>query len=135
VLATAKYVAPSSASAATALDLVERYSTVIPDTMLMQDLSKGDNAGLNSLKAATVSSAVLLGILRNPLSEYEVSPRPGEGAAHPVCTRKNTRRKETVAVVRLLAVPNTDGSSPLVLLFYLLSTVFCLVLNRASGST
>lgn len=63
------YRPPSSRTAATELDYIENWSTVVPDTILLQDIEK-----IEAPKAATVSSAVLGGILRNPagLQEYKV---------------------------------------------------------------
>ena len=63
------YRPPSSRTAATELDYLENWSTVVPDTLLLQDIEK-----IEAPKAATVSSAVLGGILRNPagLQEYKV---------------------------------------------------------------
>lgn len=54
----------------TELEALSGYSTVVPDTYLMQDLQK-----LETPKAATVTSAVLSGILRSPtgFQEYEVT--------------------------------------------------------------
>lgn len=55
--------------AATELEALSRFSTVVPDTYLMQDLQR-----LQTPKAATVTSSVLSGILNSPagLREYEV---------------------------------------------------------------
>lgn len=63
------YRPPSSRTAATELDYLEGWSTVVPDTLLLQNIEK-----IEAPKAATVSSAVLGGILRNPagLQEYKV---------------------------------------------------------------
>lgn len=55
------YKAPSSGVASTELEALGEFSTVVPDTYLMQDLQK-----LETPKAATVTSAVLSGILRSP---------------------------------------------------------------------
>ena len=69
-----EYKSPSSKTAATELELLERFTVVVPDTLLLQDIEK-----IETPKAATVSSAVLTGILRNPsgLQEYKVSvPQP-----------------------------------------------------------
>ena len=56
----------------TELEALEEYSTVVPDTYLMQDLQK-----LERPKAASVTSAVLAGVLRAPsgLKEYEAGFR------------------------------------------------------------
>jgi hypothetical protein len=64
-----EYKSPSSRVAATELEYLERFTTVVPDTLLLQDIEK-----IEAPKAATVSSAVLSGILRNPagLQEYKV---------------------------------------------------------------
>ena len=64
------YRPPSSRTAATELDYLEGWSTVVPDTLLLQNIEK-----IEAPKAATVSSAVLGGILRNPagLQEYKVA--------------------------------------------------------------
>ena len=58
-----------SLQSSTELEALEEYSTVVPDTYLMQDLQK-----LERPKAASVTSAVLAGVLRAPsgLKEYEV---------------------------------------------------------------
>ena len=63
------YRSPSSQTAATELELLERFTVVVPDTLLLQDIES-----IEAPKAATVSSAVLTGILRNPtgLQEYKV---------------------------------------------------------------
>lgn len=63
------YRPPSSRTAATELNYLESWSTVVPDTLLLQDIEK-----IEAPKAATVTSAVLGGILRNPagLQEYKV---------------------------------------------------------------
>ena len=68
-----EYKSPSSRVAATELEYLERYTTVVPDTLLLQDIEK-----IEAPKAATVSSAVLSGILRNPagLQEYKVKSCP-----------------------------------------------------------
>ena len=65
-----KYKPPSSAVGATELDYLESYTTVVPDTLLLQNIEQ-----IEAPKAATVSSAVLAGILRTPggLQEYKVS--------------------------------------------------------------
>ena len=57
--------------AATELEALSEFSTVVPDTFLMQDLQR-----LERPKAATVTSAVLSGILSGSggLREYEVTP-------------------------------------------------------------
>ncbi len=62
------YKPPSSSTAATELEALSRYSVIVPDTVLMQEVEQLE------LQAATVSSAVLRGIMRNPagLHEYEV---------------------------------------------------------------
>lgn len=67
-----EYRPPSSQTAATELNYLENWSTVVPDTMLLQNIEK-----LEAPKAATVSSAVIGGILRNPagLQEYKVLAR------------------------------------------------------------
>ena len=59
--------------AATELDVLSQYSIVVPDTYLMQDLQE-----LEQPKAATVTSAVLAGILSGTtgLREYEVCLSP-----------------------------------------------------------
>ncbi|CAL8466910.1 g6446 [Coccomyxa elongata] len=64
------YRPPSSRTAATELDYLEGWSTVVPDTLLLQNIEK-----IEAPKAATVSSAVLGGILRNPagLQEYKIA--------------------------------------------------------------
>lgn len=64
-----EYKAPSSQTAATELELLERFTVVVPDTLLLQDIES-----IEAPKAATVSSSVLTGILRNPtgLQEYKV---------------------------------------------------------------
>jgi hypothetical protein len=63
------YKSPSSSTAATELQRLERFSVVVPDTVLMQKINDLENP-----KAATVSSGVIVGILRAPtgLREYEV---------------------------------------------------------------
>lgn len=64
-----EYKSPSSQTAATELELLERFTVVVPDTLLLQDIES-----IEAPKAATVSSSVLTGILRNPtgLQEYKV---------------------------------------------------------------
>ena len=59
---------PSSATAATELEALSKWSMVIPDTVLMQKVEELE------LKAATVSSGVLGGMLGNPgvAREYQV---------------------------------------------------------------
>ena len=61
---------PLAVQAATELEALGQFSTVVPDTFLMQDLQR-----LEMPKAATVNSAVLSGILSSPagLHEYEVT--------------------------------------------------------------
>lgn len=63
------YKAPSTAPSSSELDVLSSFSEVVPDTLLMQSLQNVEQP-----KAATVSSAVLSGILRNSsgLREYEV---------------------------------------------------------------
>ena len=60
------YQAPSSITAATELSALSALSSVVPDTYLSRSLHE-----LASPKAATVSSAVLYGILSSPGSERE----------------------------------------------------------------
>ena len=55
------YKAPSSSTAATELDSLRRYSNVVPDTVLMQELSQPGRPEASDLEAATVSSYVLTG--------------------------------------------------------------------------
>lgn len=64
-----KYKSPSSSTASTELEYLESYTTVVPDTLLLQNIEQ-----IEAPKAATVSSAVLAGILRTPggLQEYKV---------------------------------------------------------------
>ena len=66
------YKPPSSSTAATELEALSRYSVIVPDTVLMQEVEQLE------LQAATVSSGVLRGIMRNPagLHEYEVCQCP-----------------------------------------------------------
>ena len=66
-----KYKPPSSAVGATELEYLESHTTVVPDTLLLQNFEE-----IEAPKAATVSSAVLAGILRTPgaLQEYKVRP-------------------------------------------------------------
>ncbi|CAL5225633.1 g8489 [Coccomyxa viridis] len=63
-----KYKPPSSAVGATELEYLESHTTVVPDTLLLQNIEE-----IEAPKAATVSSAVLAGILRTPgaLQEYK----------------------------------------------------------------
>ena len=75
-----KYKPPSSAVGATELEYLESHTTVVPDTLLLQNIEE-----IEAPKAATVSSAVLAGILRTPgaLQEYKVRPDDifrGQGA-------------------------------------------------------
>ena len=49
-----KYKAPSSAVGATELEYLESHTTVVPDTLLLQNIEE-----IEAPKAATVSSAVL----------------------------------------------------------------------------
>ena len=51
----------------TELEALSGYSIVVPDTYLMQNLQK-----LETPKAATVTSAVLSGILRSPTGFQEL---------------------------------------------------------------
>ncbi len=51
---------PSSATAATELEALSKWSTIIPDTVLMQKVEELE------LQAATVSSTVLAGMMGNP---------------------------------------------------------------------
>ena len=62
------YKPPSSSTAATELEALSRYSVIVPDTVLMQEVEQLE------LQAATVSSALLRAIMRTPagLHEYEV---------------------------------------------------------------
>ena len=64
-----RYKSPSSSTASTELQYLESYTTVVPDTLLLQNIEE-----IEAPKAATVSSAVLAGILRTPgaLQEYKV---------------------------------------------------------------
>ncbi len=64
-----KYKPPSSSTASTELEYLEQYTTVVPDTLLLQNIEE-----IEAPKAATVSSAVLAGILRTPsaLQDYKV---------------------------------------------------------------
>ncbi len=57
------YKAPSSSTAATELDSLRRFSNVVPDTVLMQELSQPGRPEASDLEAATVSSYVLTGDL------------------------------------------------------------------------
>lgn len=61
------YQAPSYRTAATELDVLERFSVVVPDTGALKEIQQIDDP-----KAATVSSAVLSGILRNPAGQQEL---------------------------------------------------------------
>lgn len=72
-----KYKPPSSSTASTELEYLEQYTTVVPDTLLLQNIEE-----IEAPKAATVSSAVLAGILRTPgaLQDYKV-PRDLESHA------------------------------------------------------
>ena len=70
--ATAKKVRikpPSSSTAATELEALSQWSTIIPDTVLMQKIEELE------LQAATVSSTVLAGMMGNPrvAREYQAS--------------------------------------------------------------
>ena len=60
---------PSSSTAATELEALSKWSTIIPDTVLMQKVEDLE------LQAATVSSTVLAGMMGNPRvsREYQVS--------------------------------------------------------------
>ena len=64
-----RYKSPSSSTASTELQYLESYTTVVPDTLLLQNIEE-----IEAPKAATVSSAVLAGILKTPsaLQEYKV---------------------------------------------------------------
>ena len=64
-----QYQTPSSITAATELSALGALSEIVPDTFLSRSLHE-----LTSPKAATVSAAVLYGILRSPgaLREAEV---------------------------------------------------------------
>lgn len=64
------YQAPSYRTAATELDVLERWSVVVPDTGALKEIQQIDDP-----KAATVSSAVLTGILRNPAGQQELKAR------------------------------------------------------------
>lgn len=73
---------PSSATAATELEALSKWSVVIPDTVLMQKVEELE------LKAATVSSGVLGGMLGNPGVSREYQVIPGEKlplGTFPVC--------------------------------------------------
>lgn len=64
---------PSSSTAATELEALSQWSTIIPDTVLMQKFEDLE------LQAATVSSTVLAGMMGNPrvAREYQASrPMP-----------------------------------------------------------
>ena len=67
---TEVYRSPSTATASTEFQYLERWTTVVPDTLLLEKMEE-----LEAPKAATVSSAVLGGILRNPagFQEYKVN--------------------------------------------------------------
>ena len=71
-----KYKPPSSAVGATELEYLESHTIVVPDTLLLQNIEQ-----IEAPKAATVSSAVLAGILRTPgaLQEYKVRPEQSLG--------------------------------------------------------
>ena len=60
---------PSSSTAATELEALSKWSTIIPDTVLMQKVEDLE------LQAATVSSTVLAGMMGNPRvsREYQAS--------------------------------------------------------------
>ena len=55
------YKAPSSSTAATELESLRRFSNVVPDTVLMSELSQPGLPSASDLEAATVSSYVLTG--------------------------------------------------------------------------
>ena len=78
------YQAPSYRTAATELDALERWSVVVPDTGALGEIQQIDDP-----KAATVSSAVLTGILRNPAGQQELKARKGAihqlRMSHPPC--------------------------------------------------
>lgn len=70
--ATAKKVRikpPSSSTAATELEALSQWSTIIPDTVLMQKVEELE------LQAATVSSTVLAGMMGNPRVAREYQAR------------------------------------------------------------
>ncbi|DBA67125.1 TPA: hypothetical protein ACH3X2_001449 [Trebouxia sp. C0005] len=74
--ATAKKVRikpPSSSTAATELEALSQWSTIIPDTVLMQKIEELE------LQAATVSSTVLAGMMGNPrvAREYQMAIEHG----------------------------------------------------------
>lgn len=73
-----KYKPPSSSTASTELEYLEQYTTVVPDTLLLQNIEE-----IEAPKAATVSSAVLAGILRTPgaLQDYKV---PRDSGSHAI---------------------------------------------------
>ena len=60
---------PSSATAATELEALSQWSTIIPDTVLMQKVEELE------LQAATVSSSVLAGMMGNPQVPREYQAR------------------------------------------------------------
>lgn len=64
---------PSSATAATELEALSQWSTIIPDTVLMQKVEELE------LQAATVSSSVLAGMMGNPQvpREYQMAIEHG----------------------------------------------------------
>lgn len=63
------YISPSSRTASTELEVLERFSVVVPDVLLSQNLQD-----VEAPKAATVSRSVLVGILSSPtgLRRYKV---------------------------------------------------------------
>ena len=68
--AATSYSAPSKAGGATALDIIRRHSEVVPDTVLL-----GNRGTVDVPTAATVSAAVLAGLVANPgagVREYQV---------------------------------------------------------------
>ena len=76
--AATSYSAPSKAGGATALDIIRRHSEVVPDTVLL-----GNRGTVDVPTAATVSAAVLAGLVANPgagVREYQVSSVVWEGA-------------------------------------------------------
>lgn len=64
---------PSSSTAATELEALSQWSTIIPDTVLMQKVEELE------LQAATVSSTVLAGMMGNPrvAREYQMAIEHG----------------------------------------------------------
>lgn len=68
--ATSTYKAPSNAPAATEYELLEQYTTIVPDTVL---LTKQESDVPN--KAATSSAGVIRGVLRNPadLQQFKIA--------------------------------------------------------------